>query len=324
MTTEPAGSSTCAGQPLPDATVQNMIPRSSDAGVSAGHGPSATRIHRGSSQSGLTEATADSHESPLFDEGEGHVTGMGQITAPAAEGQRRSARFQFYGRSSNASLMRFACQSMPSRPISGLRAEPVFSGLRDTPTDYGFDDFALPPRMLADHLLKCFFDKVYILYPFFHRPAFEAAYKNIWRAEDDSYIPLTELRIGLGSSFESGPRSIVFHCALNLMFALGCHFADIAPEEVESVAHSFFLRAKGFIGLDFLDINTLGVVQTLLITALFLQSSPYPSRCWNSVGVACRVALGLGLHEPDTLAALTSLESDIRRRTWQGCVMMDM
>ncbi|KAJ5154406.1 fungal specific transcription factor [Penicillium coprophilum] len=322
---EATGFSPCACKSLPGATAQNPPPRSTEAGVPACPRPPAARSHCDNSRSALTgEATAESYESPLFDEGEGHVTGMGQITASAAEGPRRSARFQFYGSSSTASLMRFAWQSMPSQPISGSRAEPVLSRLQDTSTVYRFDDFNLPPRMLADHLLKCFFDKVYILYPFFHRQAFEAAYQNIWRTEDESCIPLTDLRIGLGSSFESGPQSIVFHCALNLMFALGCHFADIAPEEVELVAHSFFLRAKGFIGLDFLEFNTLGVVQTLLITALYLQSSPYPSRCWNSVGVACRVALGLGLHEPDTLATSTPLEVDIRRRTWHGCVMMDI
>ncbi|KAJ5383226.1 fungal specific transcription factor [Penicillium concentricum] len=324
MHAEAADFSTCAGQSHLESAAQDPTPRSSEVEVPADSRPAATPCPCHNSQSVLTgEATAQSYESPLFDEGEGHVTGMGQITAPAAEGRRRSARFQFYGSSSTASFMRFAWQSMPSRPISGSTAQPVYSRLQDTSTKYRFDDFALPPRMLADHLLKCFFDKVYILYPFFHRPAFEAAYRNLWRAEDES-CPLTDLRIGLGSSFESGSRSIVFHCALNLMFALGCHFADIAAEEVEPAAHSFFLRAKGFIGLDFLDINTLGVVQTLLITALFLQSSPYPSRCWNSVGVACRVALGLGLHESDTLATLTPLESDIRWRTWHGCVMMDI
>ncbi|RAK85664.1 hypothetical protein BO79DRAFT_155483 [Aspergillus costaricaensis CBS 115574] len=263
-----------------------------------------------------------SYESPLFDDGEAHVTGMGQITAPDAESRRQSSRFQFYGSSSTASLMRFAWQSMPSRPANASSAELASSTLQDTFTEYRFDDFALPPRTLADHLVRCFFDHVYTLYPFFHRPAFEAAYRNLWRAEDEAKIPLTDLRIGLGSGAESGPRSIVFHAALNSIFALGCQFADI--EDVESVAHCFFLRSKRFIGLDFLDINTLGVVQTLLITALFLQSSPYPSRCWHSVGVACRVALGLGLHESDILASLSPLESDIRRRTWHGCVMMDV
>lgn len=265
-----------------------------------------------------------SNDSPLFEDDEGRITGMGQIAAPAGRPGRQSTQFQFYGSSSTASLMRFACQSIPSESTCDLRAEPEQIRLHDIPTDYGFDDFSLPSRNFADHLLNCFFEKVYVLYPLFHRPAFEAAYQNLWRAQNESHVPLTDLEIGLGSSTDSGPRSIVFHSALNTIFALGCQYADIPVGEVEHVAHSFFLRSKRFIGLDFLDVNTLGVVQALLITAIFLQSSPYPSRCWHSVGVACRVALGLGLQEWEILSSLTPLESDIRRRTWHGCVMMDM
>ncbi|KAH8697701.1 putative fungal-specific transcription factor [Talaromyces proteolyticus] len=304
--------------PRLEAVEQNPTPLSFEVGVAPSHRPPTTH-----SQQDKSQDDAEPYESLLFDDGEGHITGMGQITAPGAESRRQSARSQFYGNSSAASLMRFAWQSMSSRPVGGSRPEPVFSKLQDTVTDYRFDDFSLPPRALADSLLNCFFNHIYTLYPFFHRPAFEAAYQNLWRAEDEPKIPLTDLRIGLGSSVEFGPRSIVFHSALNVIFALGCQFADIAPEEVELVSNSFFLRAKRFIGLDFLDINTLGVVQTLLITAVFLQSSPYPSRCWHSVGVACRVALGLGLHESDILTTLTPLESNIRQRTWHGCVIMD-
>lgn len=299
-----------------------------DSGVPPGlarrHGDSANSQPGSVEEPGESTQNSGSYESPLFDDGEGHITGMGQITALDDEARRQSSRFQFYGSSSTASLMRFAWQSMPSQPLNASCPKRMYSTLQDTFTEYRFDDFALPPRTLADHLVGCFFSHVYTLYPFFDRPAFEAAYRNLWRAEDEAVVPLTDLRIGLGSAAESGPRSILFHCALNNIFALGCQFADIAPEEVEHVANSFFLRGKRFIGLDLLDINTLGVVQTLLITALFLQSSPYPSRCWHSVGVACRVALGLGLHESDILATLTPLESDIRRRTWHGCVMMDV
>ncbi|KAL3455131.1 fungal-specific transcription factor domain-containing protein [Aspergillus heterothallicus] len=263
----------------------------------------------------------------MFDDSEGQITGMGQIATPdAGTGVNRpSTRIQYYGSSSNASLMRLAWESLPRHLTNGSRPEPLSSRLQDTFTEYRFDDFTLPPRALADHLLACFFDRVYNIYPFFHRPSFEAAYQQLWCTENErSSAPLTDLRIGLGSSADSGPQSIVFHTALNVIFALGCHFTELPRGELELVAHSFFLRAKRFIGLDFLDVNTIGVVQALLITALYLQSSPYPSRCWHSVGVACRIALGLGLHESDIFASLTPLELDIRRRTWAGCVMLDM
>lgn len=306
----------------------NPAPPSSTAALASGHVLPCARGERNESQTGsLGEHTTDLHESPLFDEDQGRITGMGQmiLSGTEREDRRRSARFQFYGTSSTASLMRFAYQSMPSRPVGGSRAEVAYNRLQDTSTTYGIEDFSLPPRAFADHLVKRFFEKIYVLYPLFHRPAFEAAYQNLWREKDETNIPApTDLQIGIGSKTESEPTSIVFMCALNLIFALGCQFADLASEEAESVANSFFLRAKHFIGLDFLDINTLGVVQTLLITALYLQSSPYPSRCWHSVGNACRLAFGLGLHKSDILASLTPLECEIRRRTWHGCVIMDM
>ncbi|KAG2412987.1 hypothetical protein HFD88_010546 [Aspergillus terreus] len=108
-----------------------------------------------------------------------------------------------------------------------------------------------------------------------------------------------------------------------MIFALGCHFADIPDHEREAVAHTFFVRAKKFIGLDMLDIRTVGTVQTLLLTVLFLQSTPYPHRCWQSIGVACRLAQGLGLHEAQPDESQHPLEREIHRRTWHGCVMMD-
>ncbi|KAL2853403.1 fungal-specific transcription factor domain-containing protein, partial [Aspergillus pseudoustus] len=299
----------------------------SRAGVEVQTPTSTPQIESRPSRESRQQPTPREHhaeqEESMFDDSEGQITGMGQIATPEA-GTGTNRPSTYYGSSSNASLMRLAWESLPMRFPNGSRPEPSSSRLQDTFTEYRFDDFALPPRPLADHLVACFFDKVYILYPFFHRPSFEAAYRRLWCAADEpSSAPLTDLRIGLGSSVDSGPRSIVFHTALNMIFALGCHFADLPRGDLEPVTNSFFLRAKRFIGLDFLDINTIGVVQALLITALFLQSSPYPSRCWHSVGVACRIALGLGLHESDIPGSWTPLESDIRRRTWAGCVMLD-
>lgn len=307
---------------------QTQTPVSFRTGLAPDHTLPRTQSGPDNSRTEAREEDApEIYESPLFDEGEGHITGMGQIILSGADSESRpgNTRYQFYGSSSTASLMRFAWQTMPSRPVGGSHTETTGNRLQDTFTNYGFDDFVLPPRAFADHLVNRFFEKIYTLYPFFHRPAFEVAYRNLWRAEDDPNIEShTDLRVGLGSTMESGPKSIVFQCALNVIFALGCRFADVAPEEAESVANTFFLRAKLFLALDFLDNNTFGVVQTLLITALYLQSSPYPSRCWHSVGIACRVAVGLALHKSDIRAALTPLESEIRRRTWHGCVLMDM
>ncbi|KAJ5752162.1 hypothetical protein N7520_009079 [Penicillium odoratum] len=240
----------------------------------------------------------------------GSVTAMGSISV-ADDGEcSDSPREQYYGNSSAASFMRLARNSVPiSSYLKALRhADQTPNALdRDTglwqdinttatPSGFQISDFSLPPRPLADHLLE-----------------------SKWPKPN-----LPDLNIGLGGSFDSAPQSIVFHAALNAIFALSCHFSDIPAGEREAAAYSFFLRAKRFIGLDFLDTNTIGVVQTLLIVALLLQSTPYTNRCWNAIGLACRVAQGLGLHETMTQKSITPLEKEIRRRTWHGCVMMDM
>ncbi|CAG7951477.1 unnamed protein product [Penicillium salamii] len=268
----------------------------------------------------------------------GNVTAMGAISVPEDDPGTDSPREQqYYGNSSVASFMRLAGEPMPLQSyMSALREgkneAPLTQGsetglwrdLGHPSVDLRFDDFSLPPRSLADHLLECYWDRVHCLFPFFHRPSFEQAYENLWGSNKSPKPELPQLNIGLGGAYDCGPNSIVFHCALNCIFALGCHFSDIPPSEREAAVYSFFLRAKRFVNLDLLDIGTIGVVQTLLIVSLLLQSTPYPNRCWNAIGLACRAGQGLGLHETTTHSSWKPLETEIRRRTWHSCVIMDM
>ncbi|KXG54657.1 Transcription factor [Penicillium griseofulvum] len=268
----------------------------------------------------------------------GNVTAMGAISVAEDDPSTDSPQEQqYYGNSSVASFMRLAGESMPLQSyMSALRGSKgessrsqgpdteIWRDLGHPSVDLRFDDFSLPPRSLADHLLECYWDRVHCLFPFFHRPSFEQAYENLWGSDKATKPELPQLNIGLGGAFDCGPNSIVFHCALNCIFALGCYFSDIQPADREAAVYSFFLRAKRFVNLDLLDIGTIGVVQTLLIVSLLLQSTPYPIRCWNAIGLACRVAQGLGLHETTTHASNKPLETEIRRRTWYSCVIMDM
>lgn len=267
-----------------------------------------------------------------------NVTAMGAISVAEDDRDTDSPREQqYYGNSSVASFMRLAGEAMPLKSyISTLRDSKNESSRSQGPdtglwrdlshpsVDLRFDDFSLPPRALADHLLECYWDNVYSLFPFFHRPSFEQAYENLWGSEKASKPELPQLNIGLGGAFDCGPNSIVFHCSLNAIFALGSYFSDIPPAEREPAVYSFFLRAKRFVNLDLLDIGTIGVVQTLLLVSLLLQSTPYPVRCWNAIGLACRAGQGLGLHETTTHTSNKPLETEIRRRTWHSCVIMDL
>ncbi|PYH96198.1 hypothetical protein BO71DRAFT_472464 [Aspergillus ellipticus CBS 707.79] len=300
----------------------------------AGQAPSVSRSPlEASSLTLLTPANDQSpgqpHEGyPVYNRS--NVTAMGAIN-PDDEGERPMLQStDYFGGSSTASLMRLLAQDS-DRSARPQRGQELGSGLSswmqrnaEPPATFQVEDFLLPPRNLADHLLDCFWERVYCLYPFFNRPSFQDAYDNLWLSRDQPAKNLSELDIGLGNQNNSGSRSAVFACALNIIFALGCHFTDIGAEKREEVAHMFFLRSKHFIGLDLLEFRTVGVVQTLLVVALYLQSTPYPDRCWNAVGIACRLAQGLGLHEAQLYRSKDPLEQEIQRRTWHGCVIMDM
>jgi hypothetical protein len=209
------------------------------------------------------------------------------------------------------------------------------------------DDWSLPPRALADHLMRCYWDRVYCLYPFVHQPSFTAAYNRIWTSspandptEEGYFSPSASTRapaetsprarIGLGGA--DCPIS-VFYSALNAIFALSVQFSDVRPaSERAALSETFFRRAKQVLRIDIVDEGNLALIQTLLIMAQYLQSTRYPNRCWNVVGLAVRMAQGLGLcvdcdvngDEETSTEKEPFLEVQMRRRTWYGCVTLDL
>jgi hypothetical protein len=240
----------------------------------------------------------------------------------------------FYGSSSTASFLKEAFDSMKDQDHkqqhhhSLPRREAGRDWRRDSSYFVPSDQFSLPPRHLADHLVATFRDKVYYMYPFFHFPSFEAAYRSLWKhpSEPKRQRPSASLPTGLGLGCypDGDANTISFHAALNAIFSLACHYSDLPTAERLAASTTFFLKTKPFVNIDLLEANNLSVVQTLLLVALNLQGTPHPSRCWNASGVACRVAQGLGLHAEHHQDTRGPLEKEIRRRTWYGCIVMDM
>ena len=200
------------------------------------------------------------------------------------------------------------------------------------------ESFQLPPKYLADHLLDSYFNRVHVLYPFLHGPTFKAAYEKLWAraTQRDSHGGNGDLvclsDAGLGNSMNSGPESRLFYAGLNAMFALSCQFSDLPIPEAMEASRDHLDRAMALIvDTEQLDHPSLSLVQVLLLLCLHLQGTPLRNRLWNIIGMAFRIAQGLGLqidegggggcgHEP----IKTVLEIEMRRRTWYSCVMIDM
>ncbi|KAF2624138.1 hypothetical protein BU25DRAFT_450824 [Macroventuria anomochaeta] len=204
--------------------------------------------------------------------------------------------------------------------VQQLPALPAFTEAYVAP-----ENFSLLPRELADRLMDLYWDRVHVLYPFLHKASFSQAYEDLWKPSSE-HRPRYRPGLGLGASKASGPSSVLFHCAFNAALALGMQFSDLALNERERLSSACQAKSKDLLRLDLFDDGNIALVQTLLLLTQYFQSTNGPNKCWTSIGLACRLAQGLGLHiEEDRFEQQFSVtDREIRRRVWHGCVTMDI
>lgn len=185
-----------------------------------------------------------------------------------------------------------------------------------------YGEYSLPPRVVADMLLKAYFDNFHIFYPWVHTDSFHKSYAELWTGEPDSRDDLSSLPdIGLGG--RNCPTS-TFYCALNAIFALGCEHANLSPQDKVAISTVVQERLDKLLPLELLDGSELCHVQALMLAAQYFQCTNSPSRCWNIIGLAYRMAIGLGLHLQCTSDRGLRIELEMRRRVWHGCTQFDV
>lgn len=205
-------------------------------------------------------------------------------------------------------------QGSPNSMNSSFRSSMQREPQRRFSTDL-LSDIVLPPRKVADGLLDSYWVYVHTLYPFLHKPSFMKTYSLLW---DQSPAPNTNESYDLYES-ENEP---LFQCTLNLVFALGCQLSpDTNESEREIASDVFFQRSKKLLHFDILEAGSIKVVQALLLMGQYLQCTKLPGRCWIVVGLAIRVAQGIGLHLERK--SENQLDRELRRRLWGGCIVLD-
>ncbi|KAH7472036.1 hypothetical protein FOMA001_g13485 [Fusarium oxysporum f. sp. matthiolae] len=222
---------------------------------------------------------------------------------------------EFFGQSSVHSLLR----EVP-HPDRHQSAAPLRDRNPTSASTLLTADFALPPRQVADKLLDLYFDNVHIFYPWTHSTSFRSRYETIWTSSGypgPDQGQTGDIGVGGHECAESS-----FFCVLNAMFALGCEFSDLPQKE--SASAMFSSRMRSLLQMDILDRGDLSHVQALLLAGHYALSGEYPMRCYNIIGLACRIAVGLGLHTERHADQRSSMENQVRRRVWYGCLQMEM
>jgi hypothetical protein len=214
----------------------------------------------------------------------------------------------------------------PEIPIDPALMDPVANLSAPTAPYSAPENFSLLPRELADRLMHLYWDRVHVLYPFLHKPSFKTAYEDLWKPKSQHHQHYkSSSGLGLGAAEE--PTSAVFHCALNAALALGMQFSDLPLSEKERLSAACLAKSKDLLKMDLFDDGNLSLVQTLLLLTQYFQSTNWPSKCWTSIGLACRLAQGLGLHVEKVRPSQHELspdEHEMRRRVWHGCVTLDI
>lgn len=170
-------------------------------------------------------------------------------------------------------------------------------------------------------MLAAYWEDTHRVYPLLDRAKFEREYAKLWLSGSPRTSEYS------GSVHHRIPGSRIFHCLLNMTFALGSQCKNQKDR-----SWLFWERCKSLLQLDF-DIFNQGsvyLVQALLLMGIYLQGTRLTGACWNLVGNAIRVAQGLGLHIPMSLVGIHRHDNSLiqhreamRKRVWMSCLLMD-
>ncbi|RDW62530.1 hypothetical protein BP5796_10832 [Coleophoma crateriformis] len=148
---------------------------------------------------------------------------------------------------------------------------------------------------------------------------------------------LTTMRAAAGYIMQGGatwtsdqPPHPLWIAQLNLILALGCQSYEAKPGEappLSDIYHAgeeFFQRAQMFVAVKAFSFSSVGLVQALLLMALYQQSVFRANACWLTIGHTSRMARGLGLHlEVPRSSRLPLPDRELRRRLWWACFCLD-
>jgi hypothetical protein len=181
-------------------------------------------------------------------------------------------------------------------------------GDREQKNDLNAAHFSLPPRKAADRLMQKYWDYSHVIFPFLDRLQITKDYVAIWTGNEDPSVD-----------------NQVLHCTLNLVFAIACQFdATEKPSKQPDSSSMYFARSRALLSFDLLDVNYFPLVQALLLTTIYLQSTNMPQQCFQSISTAIWIAQAIGLHLPQTTCSIADAhDRELARRVWHGCILMD-
>lgn len=156
---------------------------------------------------------------------------------------------------------------------------------------------SVPSKERIEHYVNLYFETYHISYPIVHRPLFLAQLNEVVEAPP-------------------GWRSLLY-----IVAAIGSFMSATNAEDDDDL--TLLDCAKKELSIEDLETGSLTLVQTLALISNYLQKRDRPNSGYNYLGLAARMAMGLGLHKDFTEAGDLLLNQEMRRRVWWCLYIFD-
>lgn len=156
---------------------------------------------------------------------------------------------------------------------------------------------ALPSKQTLEMYVNRYFDTYHVSYPIVYKPLFLAHLNEI--------VPAPP-----------GWRALFF-----IVAAIGSFMASAAANDDDDLY--LFDQAKSHLSIDHLETGNLTLVQTFTLMSNYLQKRDRPNSGYNYLGIAVRMAMGLGLHKNLHDADDLLLNREVKRRIWWCLYIFD-
>ncbi|KAL2838440.1 fungal-specific transcription factor domain-containing protein [Aspergillus pseudoustus] len=282
--------------PAPPALDQHHASRIPTAAVSVGQAqaPKSSRAMRPAPEAqSVTPAfsleTPPSSSNFEWDERAG-ATGGDKFVDGMASLTSRSNEGGYLGSASGAALLRLTDRSSEGENDT---AYPSADARRPS------IPFALTSMSQLEPFVDAYFRLYHCSYPIVHEATFRAQFMEI--------IPR--------------PAGSAWQVLLHVISALGVYTSATHPTDID---FALFDAAKERLSINVLETGNLVLVQALTLISNYLQKRNQPNSGYNYMGLARRVAMGIGLHKefPTWDASLLTLE--MRRRVWYCLYIFDV
>ncbi|KAI1763505.1 hypothetical protein GGR53DRAFT_497352 [Hypoxylon sp. FL1150] len=210
------------------------------------------------------------------DDGPGISDGMASLSVDEGEGG-------YLGVASGAALLRIL---EPARRRSSSLAtahKPIMKfPLLEQPN---------PNKHITDAMIDAYFRVYHVSYPIIHEPTFRAQYSEVIpRPDGNSWLVLAYV-----------------------VAAIGVFSADT---RISNFDLPLFAQARSMMSFNLLEVGNMTLVQAFTLISNYQQKRNKPNSGYNYLGLAVRMAMGLGLHKEFQGWSISPLNMEMRRRVW--------